>query len=112
MHLLRFCKYLTRFPKKAQCPSYSSLGSLRSWRSWPAKDARIAFAGAEVHGSDLVVEIVPAVSFIGVITFCLSFLGVKVGNVFGARYKSKAELCGGIILIGMGVKILIEHLFF
>lgn len=60
----------------------------------------------------LQVDIVPAVSFIGIITFTLSFIGVKVGNVFGARYKSKAELCGGIILIGMGLKILIEHLFF
>ena len=58
------------------------------------------------------VDIVPAVSFIGIITFTLSCIGVKVGNVFGTRYKSKAELCGGIILIGMGLKILIEHLFF
>lgn len=58
------------------------------------------------------VHILPAVSFIGIITFCLSVLGVKVGNVFGTRYKSKAEITGGIILIGIGVKILIEHLFF
>lgn len=59
----------------------------------------------------LKVKILPAVSFIGVITFTLSFIGVKVGNVFGTRYKSRAELCGGIILVGMGLKILIEHLF-
>lgn len=57
------------------------------------------------------VQIVPAVSFIGCTTFLLSFVGVKVGNTFGTRYKSKAELVGGIILIGMGLKILIEHLF-
>ena len=56
------------------------------------------------------VNIVPAVIFIGVITFVLSALGVKLGNVFGARYKSKAELAGGIILILMGTKILLEHL--
>ena len=56
------------------------------------------------------VNIVSAVSFIGVITFLLSTVGVKVGNVFGARYKSKAEIAGGVILILMGLKILIEHL--
>lgn len=56
------------------------------------------------------VDIVPAVIFIGIITFILSALGVKLGNVFGARYKSKAELAGGIILILMGTKILLEHL--
>lgn len=58
------------------------------------------------------VEIVPAVSFIGVITFTLSAVGVKIGNIFGTKYKSKAELAGGIILILMGVKILAEHLGF
>lgn len=51
-----------------------------------------------------------AVSFIGVTTFVISAVGVKVGNVFGARYKSKAELAGGIILILLGLKILLEHL--
>jgi putative Mn2+ efflux pump MntP len=56
------------------------------------------------------VDIIPAVSFIGIITFILSAIGVKVGNVFGTKYKSKAELAGGIILIGIGFKILLEHL--
>lgn len=56
------------------------------------------------------VNIVAAVSFIGVTTFILSAVGVKIGNVFGAKYKSKAELAGGIILIILGIKILIEHL--
>ena len=56
------------------------------------------------------VTIAYAVSFVGVITFLLSTVGVKVGNVFGARYKSKAEIAGGVILILMGLKILIEHL--
>lgn len=60
----------------------------------------------------LKVNIVPAVSFIGVITFCLSAVGVKLGNVFGAKWKKRAEFAGGAILICMGVKILIEHLFF
>ena len=58
------------------------------------------------------VSIVPAVSMIGATTFILSAVGVKIGNVFGAKYKSKAELVGGIVLVAMGVKILIEHLFF
>ncbi|MCI8566390.1 MAG: manganese efflux pump [Lachnospiraceae bacterium] len=56
------------------------------------------------------VEIIPAVAFIGVITFLLSAAGVKAGNLFGARYKAKAELLGGAILILMGMKILAEHL--
>lgn len=60
----------------------------------------------------LQVDIVPAISFIGIITFTLSMVGVKIGNVFGVRYKSKAELAGGIILILMGTKILLEHLGF
>lgn len=60
----------------------------------------------------LQVRIVPAVSFIGTVTFTLSIIGVKVGTVFGIRYKSRAELTGGLILILMGFKILIEHLFF
>lgn len=58
----------------------------------------------------LQVDIVPAVSFIGVITFTLSVAGVKIGNIFGTRYKAKAELAGGMILVLMGVKILLEHL--
>ena len=58
----------------------------------------------------LQVRIVPAVSFIGATTFILSCIGVKVGNVFGAKYKSRAELFGGVELILMGLKILLEHL--
>jgi len=55
-------------------------------------------------------SITPAVLFIGLVTFTLSAAGVKIGGVFGARFKSKAELAGGIILILIGLKILIEHL--
>ncbi len=58
----------------------------------------------------LQVRIVPAVSFIGATTFVLSVIGVKIGTVFGCRYKSRAELTGGVILILMGCKILVEHL--
>ena len=58
------------------------------------------------------VQIVPAILFIGVTTFALSAAGVKIGNVFGAKYQAKAEFAGGVILILLGIKILIEHLFF
>ena len=58
------------------------------------------------------VNIVWAVTFIGCTTFILSAIGVKVGNVFGMKYKSKAEFVGGLILVLMGIKILLEHLGF
>ncbi len=51
-----------------------------------------------------------AVLFIGVTTFLLSAVGVKVGSVFGTRYKARAELAGGVILILLGLKILAEHM--
>ena len=56
------------------------------------------------------VDIVLAVALIGAITFALSALGVKIGNVFGAKYKSVAEGAGGAVLILIGLKILLEHL--
>ena len=55
-------------------------------------------------------QILIAVLSIGVITFILSAIGVKIGNVFGSKYKFLAELSGGIVLVGMGLKILLEHL--
>lgn len=56
------------------------------------------------------VQMGPAVSFIGITTFVLSAAGLKIGNVFGMKYKARAELFGGIVLILMGLKILMEHL--
>ena len=56
------------------------------------------------------VNIIAAIATIGTTTFILSIVGIKVGNMFGAKYKGKAELVGGIILILMGLKILLEHL--
>lgn len=55
------------------------------------------------------VSIIPAVCFIGVVTLLLSMLGVKIGNVFGSKYQSRAEFAGGVILVCMGLKILLEH---
>ena len=59
---------------------------------------------------ELSVSIGLAVALIGCTTFLISLGGVYVGNVFGARYKSRAELVGGAILILIGVKVLLEHL--
>lgn len=56
------------------------------------------------------VNILVAIGFIGAMTFTLSAIGVKIGAVFGAKNKKYAELVGGIILILMGTKILLEHL--
>lgn len=56
------------------------------------------------------INILAAVIFIGITTFLFSAFGVKIGNVFGEKYKSKAELLGGVILILLGLKILLEHL--
>lgn len=63
----------------------------------------ITFAFLRVH-------ITTAVTCIGITTFLLSALGLKIGNLFGSRYKSGAELLGGIVLVLMGIKILLEHL--
>ena len=54
--------------------------------------------------------IIEAISIIGITTFVLSIIGVIVGNFFGSKYKSKAEFIGGLILVLLGVKILLEHL--
>jgi putative Mn2+ efflux pump MntP len=56
------------------------------------------------------VNIFTAVLLIGVTTFLLSAAGVKIGNVFGSKFEKKAQLCGGVILILLGLKILLEHL--
>ena len=56
----------------------------------------------------LQVQIVPAIIFIGVVTFVFSAVGIKIGSIFGTKYKSKAEFIGGVILILIGLKILLE----
>lgn len=58
------------------------------------------------------VDILSSVLMIGCTTFLFSAAGVKIGHSFGTKFKSKAELLGGIVLIAIGIKILIEHLFF
>lgn len=57
----------------------------------------------------LSVDIWSAVAIIGATTFLLSIVGLKIGNIFGCRYKTKAEFFGGAVLLLLGVKILVEH---
>jgi putative Mn2+ efflux pump MntP len=56
------------------------------------------------------VNIFLAVALIGLITFLMSGLGVKIGSIFGSRFEKKAQAAGGIILVLLGLKILLEHL--
>ena len=72
-------------------------------------DALAAGVGMSVS-LDGIGQILLAVMLIGVITFTLSAVGVKIGNVFGAKYKFVAELSGGIVLVLLGLKTLFEHL--
>jgi len=58
------------------------------------------------------INIFKAALIIGLITFFISMAGVKIGNIFGTKFKSKAEFIGGAALVLLGIKILIEHLFF
>ena len=95
------------------CPADSSFGfkTMLTMAIATSIDAlAVGVSFAMIANADPNFNIYIAVSAIGIITFALSALGVKVGSVFGAKYKSKAELVGGIVLCLMGVKILLEHL--
>lgn len=59
----------------------------------------------------LKVDILPAILMIGLTTFVFSVAGIKIGNHFGAKYKSRAEMVGGLVLLLMGILILVEHLW-
>lgn len=87
---------------ESKCLDFKNMCALSIATSIDALAVGITFAFLQVN-------ILPAVSFIGFITFVLSMAGVKIGNVFGIKYKSKAEFVGGLILIGMGIKIFLEH---
>ena len=76
----------------------------------PDEDDTNASLAVGITFAFLEVSILPAVCFIAATTFLLSCIGVKVGNLCGTRFQSKAELLGGIILILLGLKILLEHL--
>ncbi|MDR2702397.1 MAG: manganese efflux pump MntP family protein [Spirochaetaceae bacterium] len=90
-------------PDKAQF-QHTKMLLLAIATSIDALAAGITFAFFEIN-------IFTAILIIGLTTFCISTVGVKVGNIFGGRFKSKAEFAGGAVLIILGLKILIEHLF-
>ncbi len=75
------------------------------WRWLPASTLAVGVTFAFLD-----VRIVPSVTLIGVTTLILSMIGVKAGSLFGAKYEKKAEILGGVILILLGVKTLLEHL--
>ncbi len=62
--------------------------------------------------SFLEVNIVEAISIIGIVTFLIAVVGVFIGNIFGSKYKTRAEIVGGLILVILGIKILLEHTIF
>lgn len=97
----------SRHPAEEQTPDFSvkTMLTMAVATSIDALAVGVTFAFLQM-------SLIPAVSTIGIITFVISVLGVKIGNVFGMKYKSKAEFAGGVILILIGGKILMEHLFF
>ena len=95
------------------CPADSSFGfkTMLTMAIATSIDAlAVGVSFAMIANEDPAFNIYVAVAAIGIITFALSAVGVKVGSIFGAKYKSKAELVGGIVLCLMGLKILLEHL--
>lgn len=97
------------FSKEEECPDasfgFKTMLTLAVATSIDALAVGVTFAFLDVN-------IIPAVLLIGATTFVCSAVGVKIGNVFGNRFQSKAEFLGGVVLIAIGLKILIEHLFF
>ena len=124
----QFAEHVTRYSHLVVFVLLSFLGMKMIWSSFkkeeysdqeavlkPIKMIPLALAtsidamAVGVSFAFLYVSIVPAVSLIGVVTLVISMIGVKIGNVFGVRFKSKAELAGGLILVAMGVWVLLEH---
>lgn len=101
--------------QKEECPdcndksAYINPLSVRSMLPLAVATSIDALA-AGVSFAFLQIDIVPAVSLIGIITLAFSMAGVGLGSLFGARFRSKAEIAGGIILILIGLKTLLENL--
>jgi putative Mn2+ efflux pump MntP len=97
--------------EEEECGEACAEASLKPAQLFPAALATsIDALAVGVSLAFLRVEIVPAASFIGVTTLAFSMAGVKIGSIFGSRFKSKAEILGGVILIAIGAKILLEHI--
>jgi len=93
-----------------KCPKTAHEANLKPTKMIPlALATSIDALAVGVSFAFLQVHLISAVSIIGVTTLTLSMIGVKIGNVFGMRFKSKAELAGGIILALLGLRVLIEH---
>ncbi len=69
----------------------------------------VTFAGKASFDGHMTSNIFFNISVIGIITFALSVIGVKVGNIFGTKYKKKAEITGGLVLIALGIKFFVTH---
>lgn len=91
--------------KEKNCFGFTTMFTLAVATSIDALAIGVTFAFFKV-------AIIPAIITIGITTFLFSIGGLKIGNIFGCKYKSKAELFGGVILILIGIKILIEHTVF
>ena len=97
------CKKDQSCPNGSLSPRYMIVLSLATSIDALAIGVTFAFLSVNVYA---------AVGIIGGITFLLSFFGVMIGAFFGSKLKNKAEILGGVILVLMGIKILVEHLFF
>ncbi len=98
------CEAFEKEEEGDDCLSFKTMFVLSVATSIDALAAGISFAVLKM-------EIYSTIAVIGITTFLLSAVGVKIGAVFGERFKRSAEIAGGIILIGIGIKILLEHLF-
>ena len=94
-------------PSEAACPVRPSFSQILTLSFATSIDALAAGIGFSVIRIDLFT----VVTSIGCITFALSLLGVYIGSRFGSRFKTKAEIAGGAILIFIGIKILLDHLW-
>ena len=108
----RFASYIERWDHWIAFVLLAFIGSSMIRESREQEEEEIEHGGSirGISFAFLQVRIVAAITLIGCTTFVLTLAGVWVGNLFGSRYKSRAELTGGIILILIGVKILLEHL--
>lgn len=105
------CRYLDIFweSREEDCPASSGSLNVKNMFMLSVATSIDALA-VGITFAFLRVDILPAASFIGIITFLFSVAGVKMGNIFGMKYKSGAEKAGGVILLLIGTKILLEHL--
>ena len=107
--LERFAAQIIEESRRVDCLVNNALPLMKGLDACSYEDFQYALA-VGVTFAFLQVRILPAVLLIGCITFLLSMLGVKAGSLFGKKYQKKAEIAGGVILILLGIKILLEHL--